>query len=167
MFSLNKLPIYYQGEEAGALEMAHEGLYLRVVARCSVPADAPLLRLWAADGNGEHYLGIPAPDGDARTLSRRIPASEADPAGWTHGVLRAGMPEWRPFSGAVCGIAVAGGLRREQAGGAEIAIPFEPDKPFAFLPLLPQLRTGVIDGRQWMILRIPTDPVHETNQSCP
>lgn len=68
------IPVYLNGEPVGALTVIAEGLYTRVSLR--LPLQERALRLYLHSGEQTLPLGVPVPEGDMLTLTRRFSRSE-------------------------------------------------------------------------------------------
>lgn len=79
-------PIVLNGEETGTLSVTRDGLYWVFDAKCAPRAE--LVRLTVFGGDGEGYLGVMEPCGDALVLTKRL--SRAALAGFPSAVTHAG-----------------------------------------------------------------------------
>lgn len=63
----------FAGRQAGKVQLLRQGLYVRIICRCTVPGDQ-VLRLYAVLGDKRENLGVVVPDGDGFLLDKKIPA---------------------------------------------------------------------------------------------
>ena len=144
---MSEVPIYYAGAPCGVLNIEPDGLYLRFFARVTVPDGAGLLRLFALGGGMRVDLGIPAPDGGARTLKRSLPAKRCP-----RELIRGELVEsdgWQAYSGCMCGMKIQDGLRR----GSERAFLFDEVSAGKWLAYLPNLGLMERGGDLWIVER--------------
>jgi hypothetical protein len=145
------LDIFWRGEPVGELNLRPDGLYLQCDAVCHV-REMKLLRLWLVGRERREYFGVLAPEDGKWTLHRRLPLRGFREADWTFGELEAESEPWQPFHGTVAGLPVPDGMSRCCDGRRELALPFDPNEPFPYLPLLPRLRVCEIEGKSYFVI---------------
>lgn len=99
-------PIVFDGTEAGTLTVSRDGLYWVFDARCAPRTELVRLSVFGEDGEG--YLGVMEPCGEALVLTKRLSrnALAGFPAAITHA-----------------------GAQGAQAGASESSIPLAADNP--------------------------------------
>ena len=70
--------VFRNGAPVGWAELTREGLYLRIVCRCRLPA-GEMLRLWMTCGEKEVDLGLCVPMGAEFGTDKRISARQCPP----------------------------------------------------------------------------------------
>lgn len=73
MFLEEQYEVDFAGRTAGKVQLLRQGLYVRIICRCTVPGDQ-VLRLFAQWGDRKENLGVVVPDGDGFLLDKKIPA---------------------------------------------------------------------------------------------
>lgn len=162
---MDKFPLLRDGRPAGELIAEREALYTWFEARCPLPGEG-LWCAWAVGDLGELRLGILEPVGDLASIRRRFSARLTDPLGrlqW--GEIRPACPAetgaWTPLT-APEALFRAPGLRRElgrtpgvltrSAGGRrEVAVPYDPARPFPLTGLFCFARICRIGGRNYAV----------------
>jgi len=69
----DQFEVHYGNRAVGKVQLLRQGLYMRVICRCTVPGDQ-VLRLYAVWGDRRENLGVVVPDGDGFLLDKKIPA---------------------------------------------------------------------------------------------
>lgn len=128
-----------EGErEIGTLTAAEEGLYTRFTARGTLPDDG-LWCVWLVGELGRVRLGVLEPRGTEGVLSRRLSRRETAPLGrLLRGELRpTGEPVWRNLTAEETKrLGKFPNARiRETEQGWELALPFDPKRPFPLTKL--------------------------------
>ena len=111
--------IYRGGEKIGKAEVRREGLYYRFLCCCDLTGEV-MYRLTVKCGDKTENLGIPAPDGDAFYLTKRLPVSR--------------FPKEEPEFRAV----------PKHAPPDEMWIPVNPEEPFDYIH---RLENAVMERR--------------------
>lgn len=65
--------VYLGNAAVGKVQLLRQGLYFRVICRCTIPSDR-VFRLFAQMGDRQENLGVVVPEGDGFLLDRKIPA---------------------------------------------------------------------------------------------
>lgn len=140
---MERVPILWNGAEAGELTLERDGLYTWLTARCRVPEG--LWCAWAVGDRGELRLGVLEPEDGGASIRRRCSPQAMAPLGTVlRGEVRPILHEeadWerlpepeRPW------------LRRQLRGERDVwrrregdrislAIPYDKGKPFPLPPL--------------------------------
>lgn len=152
------IPVYLNGEPVGALSVIPEGLYTRVSLH--LPLQEKALRLYLHSGEHTLPLGVPVPEGDMLTLTRRFSRSELggfplppERADESPGVARpAVLPASAPAAGEAPGghdwqEAGRGTLLCRREGVTYLAL------PCSLRRRCPGLRLRRINGREYLIFR--------------
>lgn len=145
-------PIFYQGRQAGTLQIVSDGLYWQLTAFCE-RFSGEIQRLFGAEGWRTEPFGVLIPDGMGLHLHRRLSkhACPSLPKAWIVGREADG---WRPWRGTVEGQSIPDAMLRGQGEGCELALPAEGEG----LPLaeyVPQMRPLTLEGREYLVLPIP------------
>ena len=162
---MDKFPLLRDGRPAGELIAEREALYTWFEARCPLPGEG-LWCAWAVGDLGELRLGILEPVGDLASIRRRFSARLTDPLGrlqW--GEIRPACPAetgaWTPLT-APEALFRTPGLRRElgRTPGAlirdrgdrrDVAVPYDPARPFPLTGLFCFARICRIGGRDYAV----------------
>ena len=162
---MDKFPLLRDGRPAGELIAEREALYTWFEARCPLPGEG-LWCAWAVGDLGELRLGILEPVGDLASIRRRFSARLTDPLGrlqW--GEIRPACPAetgaWTPLT-APEALFRAPGLRRElgrtpgvlirdRGDRRDMAVPYDPARPFPLTALFCFARICRIGGRDYAV----------------
>lgn len=162
---MDKFPLLRDGRPAGELIAEREALYTWFEARCPLPGEG-LWCAWAVGDLGELRLGILEPVGDLASIRRRFSARLTDPLGrlqW--GEIRPACPAetgaWTPLT-APEALFRAPGLRRElgrtpgvlirdRGDRRDVAVPYDPARPFPLTSLFCFARICRIGGRDYAV----------------
>ena len=162
---MDKFPLLRDGQPAGELIAEQEALYTWFEARCPLPGEG-LWCAWAVGDLGELRLGILEPVGDLASIRRRFSARLTDPLGrlqW--GEIRPACPAetgaWTPLT-APEALFRAPGLRRElgrtpgvlirdRGDRRDVAVPYDPARPFPLTGLFCFARICRIGGRDYAV----------------
>ena len=162
---MDKFPLLRDGRPAGELIAEREALYTWFEARCPLPGEG-LWCAWAVGDLGELRLGILEPVGDLASIRRRFSARLTDPLGrlqW--GEIRPACPAetgaWTPLT-APEALFRAPGLRRElgrtpgvlirdRGDRRDVAVPYDPARPFPLTALFCFARICRIGGRNYAV----------------
>lgn len=162
---MDKFPLLRDGRPAGELIAEREALYTWFEARCPLPGEG-LWCAWAVGDLGELRLGILEPVGDLASIRRRFSARLTDPLGrlqW--GEIRPACPAetgaWTPLT-APEALFRAPGLRRElgrtpgvlirdRGDRRDVAVPYDPARPFPLTALFCFARICRIGGRDYAV----------------
>ena len=135
---MDKVPLLESGRQIGTLAAEASGLYTLFTAEGMLP-DRELWCAWVVGDRGELRLGVLEPRGPRGIIRRKLSRRETDPLGrLLRGELRpAGEPAWRPLTQQEAERLKdpAGALVREKEGHWELALPFDPKKPFPLTKL--------------------------------
>lgn len=168
---MEKYPILLEGAPSGELTAEGEALYTWFTARCPLPEDGEKIWCaWAVGDRGELRLGVLEPQGDRvgsirRRFSRQMtaplgrvlrgevrPAAQKEPERWDP----APAPE-RLFRAPWLRQRLRGlrdGMTRAGAdGGRELALPYDPRKPFPLTTLFCFARVRSIGEGRWAVFR--------------
>ena len=162
---MDKFPLLRDGRPAGELIAEQEALYTWFEARCPLPGEG-LWCAWAVGDLGELRLGILEPVGDLASIRRRFSARLTDPLGrlqW--GEIRPACPAetgaWTPLT-APEALFRAPGLRlemgrtpgvliRDRGDRRDVAVPYDPARPFPLTGLFCFARICRIGGRDYAV----------------
>ena len=162
---MDKFPLLRDGRPAGELIAEREALYTWFEARCPLPGEG-LWCAWAVGDLGELRLGILEPVGDLASIRRRFSARLTDPLGrlqW--GEIRPACPAetgaWTPLT-APEALFRAPELRRElgrtpgvlirdRGDRRDVAVPYDPARPFPLTGLFCFARICRIGGRDYAV----------------
>ena len=162
---MDKFPLLRDGRPAGELIAEREALYTWFEARCPLPGEG-LWCAWAVGDLGELRLGILEPVGDLASIRRRFSARLTDPLGrlqW--GEIRPACPAetgaWTPLT-APEALFRAPGLRRElgrtpgvlirdRGDRRDVAVPYDPARPFPLTALFCFARICQIGGQDYAV----------------
>ena len=162
---MDKFPLLRDGRPAGELIAEREALYTWFEARCPLPGEG-LWCAWAVGDLGELRLGILEPVGDLASIRRRFSARLTDPLGrlqW--GEIRPACPAetgaWTPLTAPEALFRVPG-LRRElgrtpgvlirdRGDRRDVAVPYDPARPFPLTALFCFARICRIGGRDYAV----------------
>ena len=162
---MDKFPLLRDGRPAGELIAEREALYTWFEARCPLPGEG-LWCAWAVGDLGELRLGILEPVGDLASIRRRFSARLTDPLGrlqW--GEIRPACPAetgaWTPLT-APEALFRTPGLRRElgrtpgvlirdRGDRRDVAVPYDPARPFPLTGLFCFARICRIGGRNYAV----------------
>ena len=162
---MDKFPLLRDGQPAGELIAEQEALYTWFEARCPLPGEG-IWCAWAVGDLGELRLGILEPVGDLASIRRRFSARLTDPLGrlqW--GEIRPACPAetgaWTPLT-APEALFRAPGLRRElgrtpgvlirdRGDRRDVAVPYDPARPFPLTALFCFARICRIGGRDYAV----------------
>ena len=80
----NCYEVHLGREAAGKVQLLRQGLYYRVICRCSIPGEQ-ICRLFAIVGDRRENIGVMVPEGDGFVLDKQIPAKrlEGEPLRFT------------------------------------------------------------------------------------
>lgn len=145
---MDKFPLLWSGRPAGELATEKEPLYTWFTARCHLPEEG-LWCAWAVGEQGELRLGVLEPEGGQMSIRRRFSDRMTAPLGrLLRGEVRSAVedasvweavpePErffrtpWlrRQLRG------VKGALTRRGEGWRQLALPYDPRKPYPLVPM--------------------------------
>jgi hypothetical protein len=162
--------VIYDGEEpVGELEVAPWGAYLRFRALCRTRRSG-VFRLTAECGGHSRSLGVMTPSGSGFGLERRFSPAALRSMGleridrcrltrdWGEGWQEEREPERlfrdRELRAMGEGLRKAGVLSRREGDAELLAVPLEPDRPFAAMPIFCFGTPRELGGRRWLIFRI-------------
>lgn len=168
---MDKYPLLLEGVPSGELTAERESLYTWFTARCPLPEEeGALWCAWAVGDRGELRLGVLEPqNGGAGTIRRRFsrqmtaplgrilrgearPADRREPELWEN----AAAPE-RLFRSAWLRQRLRGvqpGLTRKTGNGVrELALPYDPGKPFPLTALFCFAHVRSIGRDRWAVFR--------------
>lgn len=168
---MDKYPILLEGAPAGELTAEDESLYTWFTARCPLPEGGePLWCAWAVGDRGELRLGVLEPQGDRigtirRRFSRQMtaplgrvlrgelrPAGQKEPEYWEEAPVPERLFRARWLRQRLRG--VQRGLIRTAGGGVrELALPYDPQKPFPLTTLFCFARLRTIGEGRWAVFR--------------
>ena len=153
-------PVLLEGERVGAAAVEEEGERLAVTLRCREDGRG-LFRGYLVCPGGEVPLGLLEPRGRELWLQRRLLREELRPLGRPVGV-RLGMSyafagEWQALQdpalfAAAAGEELSGDLLWRQAGSLrQLALPYDPTRPFPLVRLFCFARILTIRGRRYAV----------------
>lgn len=116
----SKYLVYLGNDPAGNAVIAQQGLYYNIICSCNLQTNI-MHNIWLLAGEREINLGICAPEGDALTLRKRIPAKQVGD-GELKFILR---PRYQAIT--------------------EKFVPIHTDEPFAYLE---SLNSAVLEKRE-------------------
>ena len=153
-------PVLLEGEQVGTAEVTEEGERLAVTLRCREDGRG-LFRGYLVCPGGEVPLGLLEPRDRGLWLQRRLLREELRPLGRPREV-RLGMTfafagDWQdlrdpaPFA-AAAGEELSGDLLWRRAGGLrQLALPYDPARPFPLTRLFCFARIMTIRGRRYAV----------------
>lgn len=166
---IGKYPIYDGEEQAGELEVSPWGGYLRFRALCRSRRRG-VFRLVAESGGRLLPLGVMAPSGSGFGLERRFSPAALRSMGleridrcrlaqdWEAGWQEERSPErlFRDPALQELGRVLAreGVLTRQEGEATLLAVPLDPGRPFAAMPIFCFGSPETINGRNWIVFRI-------------
>lgn len=166
---IGKYPIYDGEEQAGELEVSPWGGYLRFRALCRSRRRG-VFRLVAESGGRLLPLGVMAPSGSGFGLERRFSPAALRSMGleridrcrltqdWEAGWQEERSPErlFRDPALQELGRVLAreGVLTRQEGEATLLAVPLDPGRPFAAMPIFCFGSQETINGRNWIVFRI-------------
>lgn len=103
--------VYFGNRSCGKVQVQRQGLYLRLICRCTIPSDQ-VYRLYGVFASRRENMGVLVPEGDCFFMDRRIPAKRFGEE----------MPRFEVSSG-------------QQALSGEF-IPICPEEPFLYIDRL-------------------------------
>lgn len=132
----------YLGDHiAGKVRLTKEGLYYRVLCRCSLPQNV-VYRLYGICGEERENLGVLMPDGDGLLLERKIPAKRLTDC--TRFLISDGSA---PEKVATAEPEQEAEIMADTGTETGIFVPIHPEKPFDYLHKLESAYLQEQDGQ--------------------
>lgn len=159
---MDKYPLYLDGRSAGELTVTESGMYADYRAACRIAGPA-FLRAYLVGERSEMLLGVLAPEGGAYAIRRRLSRRETAGLGklLRCDARREGELTWERadppeklldspyFSHMLQG--VPGVLTQRRDDRRQIAVPFDPAKPFPMTPLFCFAKICRIGGERYAV----------------
>lgn len=166
---MEEVEVRYDGRKAGTLTAEDDGLYTVVRAACRLPEGA-LYRLTLCGARGSLTLGVLEPEGGVQTLCRRMAQSRVRALGALkrgEAVCSFGLDggaQWQRVSGAFfsdaglqAALEACPGARWRGGEVRELALPFDPKRPFPLVTCFCLARVGEVDGEAAVFYRFRGD----------
>ena len=161
---MDKFPLLWMGKSVGELACERESLYTRFAARCRLPGEG-LWCAWAVGERGELRLGVLEPEGAEASICRRFSGRMTQPLGpLLRGEVRPAVEDGGDWESASTPDhlfrspwlrrslrRVQGALTRTWTGGRELALPYDPAKPFPLAPMFCLARVRRL-GEGWYVI---------------
>lgn len=142
------------GVPAGTARVTRDGLYWDVEAECAAGGER-IVRVYASGGGRCVNLGVLMPEDGRLRLHRRVSGGvfcfDADTCLSTQRET-----DWAPFSGTVEGVELDDALRR----GRRLAVPCEPEHPFALMEYFRRFRIEPVGGRPYWTAELDESGAH-------
>lgn len=164
---MDKFPLLWAGRSVGELACEKEALYTRFTARCRLPGEG-LWCAWAVGERGELRLGVLEPEGTEASICRRFSGRMTQPLGaLLRGELRPAVEDGAGWTAAQAPDQLVhapwlrrhlrgarGVLTRTWEGGRELALPYDPAKPFPLAPMFCLARVRRLGEGVYVIYRL-------------